>query len=100
MATLAIHLQEGFNDDTVILQINGAEVFRKEKVKTKLMLGLADDSFQTEVRPGSISLEVAVPTRNITAAIPLEADMDTYVGISIVNNRIEYKIQREPFGYM
>ena len=42
MALLHIAFQDGFTDDTVVVLINGGEVFRKEGVNTKLLLGYAD----------------------------------------------------------
>lgn len=36
MHQLGIELQEGFDDDTVIVLVNGAEVFHEEHVKTRM----------------------------------------------------------------
>jgi hypothetical protein len=36
MSLLHIALQEGFNDDTVVIRVNGSEVFHKAGVKTRL----------------------------------------------------------------
>lgn len=98
MVTLAIDFQDGFADDTVVLRVNGEEVFRKEHVSTKLLLGLAD-SFKTEVEKGPVSVEISVETRDIAETISLDVSVDTYLGVSVVNGMIEYIISDEPFGY-
>lgn len=98
MVTLSINFQDGFTDDTIVLQVNGEEVFRKEHVSTKLLLGLAD-SFKTEVETGPVRIEVNVQTKGIEKTFLLEVSSDTYIGISIVNGMIEYIVSDEPFGY-
>jgi len=98
MVTLGIDLQDGFEDDTVVMQINGEEVFRKEHVTTNLLLGLAA-SFETEVEKGPVSVEISVETRDIVETIPLDVSADTYLGVSVVNDRIEQIISDEPFVY-
>ena len=98
MATLAIDLQEGFADDTIVLRVNGDELYRQEHVTTKMVLGYAD-SFETQVETGSISVEVIVGTKDIRETISLDVSGDTYLGISIVNGEIEYIVLDEPFRY-
>lgn len=98
MVTLFIDFQDGFVDDKIVLQVNGKEVFRKEQVTTKLLLGLAD-SLKTKVDTGQVSIEIYLPKKNIKKTIALEVSADTYVGISIVDGMIEYIISDKPFGY-
>ncbi len=98
MALLAIDFQDGYKDDTIVVRINGDKVFRKEHASTKLLLGLAD-SFKTEVEKRSVSIEISIETRNIVETIPLDVSTDTYLGVSVVNGRIEYIISNKPFGY-
>ncbi len=42
MPTLQIDLQEGFDRETVAIQVDGREVFQKPDVTTKAQIGLAD----------------------------------------------------------
>ena len=99
MVTLSIDFQEGFANDTVVLHVNGDEVFRKEDVSTKLLIGKAD-ALKTTVETGQVVIEINIQTRDIAMTIPLEISADTYLGISAVNGRIEYVISDEPFGYL
>jgi hypothetical protein len=42
MVSLVVDLQDGFAGDLVVVRLNDREVFRKEDVQTKLLLGYAD----------------------------------------------------------
>ena len=98
MVTLTIDLQEGFQEDKVVLYVNGEEVYRKDQVRTKRLLGMAG-SFTTEVETGSVNVEIRVETKHLAKTIPLEISDDTYLGISIVNGVIDHIVSDEPFGY-
>lgn len=99
MTPLVVALQDGFASDLVVVRVNGQEVFRKEGVETKLLLGYAD-SFETQVPKGSVNVEVILPLRNLSETIVLEATKAVYVGISILGSRIGHRISHEPFGYL
>jgi hypothetical protein len=99
MVTLYIDFQDGFAQDTVVFKVNDKEVYHKRNVSTKLLLGKAA-SFNTKVETGTVNLEINVQRNNMVKAIPLEISADTYIGISIVNGKIEYIVSVEPFGYL
>ena len=100
MVTLTVHLHEGFDDDTVILSVNGEEVIRKEHVSYSPLLGYADVSFERQVDPGPVKLRVHLPERDQSASIELELDGDTYLGVSVVGGEIQFTPPSvEPFGY-
>jgi hypothetical protein len=98
VATLGIDLQEGFANDTVVLRVNGNEVFQGDDVTTKRLIGLAR-SLVTTVQKGAIQVEIVVPTRNTKIVIPLEVSADTYIGASIRNGKMTYIVSNQPFGY-
>jgi hypothetical protein len=98
--TLAVHLQDGFNEDTVVLTLNGEEVFRKEQITYSPLLGYADVSFEQQVNPGPIELQVQLPERGWSGSIDLEPSSDTYIGVFIANGEIQFTPpSQEPFGY-
>lgn len=96
---LAIDLQDGFDGDTVIIRIDGEERFEKAGVTTMRLTGLADDTFRTQVEPGSATVEIAVPSRNLSESFTLDIAGDTYIGVSIQNGRLQHIIRDRPFGY-
>lgn len=99
MALLHIALQEGFADDTVVIRIDGEKVFRKGNVKTRHQIGYAD-SFETIVEEGSVNIEVSLPLKNLSEAIVLQVSSATYVRVSILEDRIDYRISDRRFRYL
>jgi hypothetical protein len=97
MAQLVIALQRGFVDDLVVVRVNDQEVFRKEGVKTKLLLGYAD-SFEAQAPEGPANVEVILPTRDLAETIVLQLTKVVYLGLSIHDGRIDHRISHEPFG--
>jgi hypothetical protein len=98
MVILSIHLQDGFSNDTVLIEVNGKRVYEQKDVTTKLLLGKAD-STQTEVEIGPVHVQVEVRTQDLADTIELEVSAATYLGISVVDGEIEFMISDEPFGY-
>ena len=100
MTLLTIDLQEGFTKDFLtVIQVNSQEVFCKEDVQTKLLLGYAD-SFEVEVPKGTVIVETILPSRNLSKTMNLKISTAVYLGISIQEGNIQYRAAREPFGYL
>ncbi len=99
MGLLYIDLQEGFTDDAVVVRVNGQEVFRREKVRTRLQLGLAE-SVEVTVAEGSADIEVVVVSRNLSKTMKVQVSAETYVGVSIVEGEIDYRISDDLIGYV
>lgn len=99
MGLLYIDLQEGFTDDAVVVRVNGQEVFRQEKVRTRLQLGLAE-SVEVTVAERSADIEVVVVSRNLSKAMKVQVSAETYVGVSIVDGEIDYHISDDLIGYV
>lgn len=99
MSLLHIAFQNGFEDDLVILQIDGREVFQKEGLKTNLLLGYAD-SIEVQVPEGSVEVKLILPLKNLSEIIELKLSADAYLGLSIHNNKVDYIVSKKPFGYL
>lgn len=97
--TLRIDLQEGFAGDAVAIKLNGKRAFAKKQVSTQLLLGKAD-SFTTTIPPGPLRIDLEIKTRNLQETITLHAEHNTYIGVSIVENRLIYSLADKPYGYM
>lgn len=96
MASLYANLQDGFTDDLVVVRVNGTEAFRKEGVRTSLLLGYAD-SFHTQITGGPANVEVIVPSRNVSKKISVRKP---YLGVSILEGEIDFIERGEPFGHL
>ena len=100
MPVLHIALHEGFLDDTVEIDVNGREVFRRDGVTTRLQIGKAD-SFDTTVEGDSATVHVTLPGRNVSEKIVVpEVSSTVYLAVSIENGKVAHRISSEPFGYL
>lgn len=98
MASLVIDLQDGFSDDTVVIRVDGQEIFHKRGVNTDYALGRAD-SVKIQVPEGSVEVAVTVPSRHLSDTIVLEVSTTVYLGVSILDDGIDYRISDEMFLY-
>jgi len=95
---LKIDLQNGYSNDLVVIRVNGKEVFRKNGVTTKLLLGVAD-SIQLEVSDMLAKVDVDIPSKDLSETMSLRLSAPTYLGISVIGGQIAYMINKEPFAY-
>ena len=98
MADLRIALQDGFEGDTVVVTVNGKEVFKQEDIKTKRQIGKAA-SFEVKVEEGSANVQVSLPLKNLSETIVCKVSGEAYLGVSLVEGKIEHKVSSEPFRY-
>jgi hypothetical protein len=94
MALLHIALQEGFMGDDIVVRVQGEEVFRKEDVTTRPQIGYAD-SFDVEAEGEEVQVEVLLPLKKLSETIMVQVPPTEYVGVSIIEGRIDYRTKRE-----
>ena len=100
MQTLNIELQEGFQDDTVVVSVNGAEVMHRDHIKTRLQTGFAAATTAT-VPEGKAVIEVASSAASTTGQIEVEVLAPIWIGASVDADRVlHFKISQTPFGYV
>lgn len=101
MPLIHIAIQDGFQNDTLVVRLDGAEVYRRAGLKTRMQIGLAD-SFSFDAAPGAAELLVEIPTRNAGVTIPVEVPPvgELHVGLSVTpDGAITYQSTDEPFRY-
>ena len=98
-SVLHIALQEGFFDDTVVVRVNGDEVYRAGEVKTDFRIGLAD-SWEAPQPEGPISIEVELPEKQIPGSVDVQFVGSAWVGVSIEDGLVRFRISDRPFGYV
>lgn len=98
MITLGIDLQEGFDGDQVVIDVNGKEFFRQEKVFTKLLLGYAE-TMVFKVPQGITTIKISLPQKQLEKTIKLDLEKDAYLGISVTSTGLEYIVSDNPFFY-
>ena len=98
MISLVIDLQDGFSDDIVVIKVDNQEIFHKKGVNTDYTLGRAD-SVETKVSKGSVNVAVNVPSKSLSDTVVLEVVNKVYLGVSIIDDRIVFRISDEIFTY-
>jgi hypothetical protein len=97
---LTIEFQEGFQDDTVLLRIDGIETMRQQHVKTRLQTGYAAASAAT-VNEGRVVLEVELPVSGDSGQVVLDVRAPMWVGVNLDAGRVfRFKLSDTPFGYV
>ena len=98
MPRLHIALQEGFAGDPVSINVDGHEIYRKDSVRTRTQIGLAD-SIETTHDKGSATIEIHA--RDSAATIMPTLDGDLFLAVSLSpDGRIVHRSSAEPFRYM
>ena len=98
MATLRVDFQDGFQDDEVVVSVDGRERVRRGGLTTKRVIGLAGNE-TIDVEPGKHTLLVAVPSRGFDTHIDVNVEEAAYLGVSIMVGGIAVIVRGEPFGY-
>ena len=62
LVVLSVALEEGFEDDAVVVEVNGRKVFEQDGVSTRTQIGLAV-SFEVPIDQPDAVIEVRLPAR-------------------------------------
>ena len=99
MAILHIDLQDGFSDDTVVVRVDGREVYRGDHVSTAMLLGFAH-TFEVEVEGGRTVVDIAVPSRGWQERIAFDVTAaEVWLAVTLVRGGIVHHLSDQPFGY-
>ena len=100
MTTLQIDLQEGFEDDHVIITVDDRVVFDKSHVRTRRQISLAE-IVSLELEQPAVQVKVSLPQRNLSASIhvPLDAPAHLFANITRDQQQILLQASSEPGRY-
>ena len=99
MRELTIDLQNGFEDDTVLIKMNGAEVFQATSVSTRYQIGLAR-SVKLDAGEARSAIEIILPDRALSKSVELDTSSPVYLGVSLTPEReITHRTSSGPFLY-
>jgi len=88
MAVLTVIMKRGFDDDRVVVSVDGRVVFDREHVRLRRQINRCA-AFDCEVAPGAVEVEVQVPDRGLTAHRRVHVADRTTVLASIDESRLE-----------
>lgn len=98
MATLTVDLQDGFEGDEVVIAIDGREVFRKQGVKTRHQIGLAE-RVPIEVDSRQCRLQVSLPERSLQRELLVDTAAGPILAVSLIGGQIDIRPMTMP-GYL
>jgi hypothetical protein len=88
-APMHIHLalQDGFDDDEVVVRVEGSEAYHGERVTTRTQISHAAD-MQLDVPDRQFGLEIDVPTRGVRESVEIDPRTHPNVTISLRDGRL------------
>jgi hypothetical protein len=99
VGVLNVALEEGFEQDAVVVVVNGEQVFDSSDVSTRMQIGLAD-SFEVPIEEEAAIVEVTVPSQGVTGRYETLVTDQMHVGVSLQEGEIVFRTSKEPFGYL
>jgi len=96
---LHVDLQDGFEDEPVLVHVDGEPAYRNETVRTDYRISRAA-SFEQAVTADTALVEVSLPRRGLSDSRQVDVSHTPYLGISILDGAIRWRHSPVPFGYM
>ncbi len=96
---LHVDLQEGFENDAVLLRLDDRTIYEQTGVSTDMRTNRAD-AVEVPLVAGSSTLSVSLPDRDIAGSIVLALSDSLHVGISIQEGSVKFTVSDQPFGYL
>jgi hypothetical protein len=100
LASVVLAFEDGFLNDTIAVSVNGKQVYFKQKVTTKRVIGLASSVNINCIQEGTVTIDIEVPSRKISKHFSLDLSHNLYLAISIQDSKLVHRISDEPLGYM
>jgi hypothetical protein len=98
-AMLHVALQEGFDNDNVVIRLNDEPIYESAGVTTDLRIGRAD-AVDVPLMEGRLRLSVSLPDRNMSGSVVVQGTDAVYVGVSVEGDTVEFTVSDQPFGYL
>lgn len=91
-----LHLQEGFAGETVVIEVDGAEIARVE-ARTRMQIGLAHIE-KLRLKPGQ-TVAVRLPGLNLSAGHRVTAGRP-FIQVTLENGTLRIKATETTPGYL
>jgi hypothetical protein len=88
MAVLTVIMKRGFEDDRVVVSVDGQVAFDREHVRLRRQIGRAA-AFDYEVHPGTVEVEIQLPERGLAAQRRVRVQDHTTVLASIDEGQLD-----------
>ena len=95
MAVVHLYLTDGFNDDRVVVSVDGRKVFDGGGITTKKLLGLAKQLGPVAVAGDTARLEIELPEKGLSVTISADLSKGSHVPIAIENGQFTHSIEKQ-----
>ncbi len=99
MPELSIHLRETFNDDALVIRVNGVERRRLDGVTTRLLLGYAEIVGE-ELAEGPNLVEIELQSKGRSASVQIDGSQDAHLEVWYAGGVLTLRIPPEPPAYL
>ena len=96
---LHVALQEGFDNDNVLMRLNDDPIYESAGVTTDLRIGRAD-AVEVPLSEGRLQLIISLPDRDLSGSVVVQGTDAVYVGVSVEGDAVEFTVSDQPFGYL
>ena len=96
---LHVALQEGFDNDNVMMRLNDEPIYDSAGVTTDLRISRAD-AVEVPLGEGRLRLSVSLPDRDLSGSLVIQGTNTIYIGVSVQSDTVEFTVSDRPFGYM
>lgn len=99
MVELHIALEEGFEGDAVVVQVDGRQVLRDADVRTRHQIGLAT-TVDVTADADSTDVTLSLVDRDLSRTVSIDTRRDVWCGWSVTHDgRIEHRVSGAPLRY-
>jgi hypothetical protein len=96
---MQIHLQDGFNGESVVIRVDGREVFRDPNVASKRLTGTAGH-VAVQVASGDATVEIELKNTGLKHKVHVPRADATHLTFFVDQGKLKHAISSEPFGSM
>jgi len=94
MPSLNLYLTDGFDNDQVVVRVDGRKVFEADGVTTRKLLGLAKQLDPVPVAGNTARLDIELPKKGLSATISADLTQGSHVPVAIENGRLTHSVHK------
>jgi hypothetical protein len=98
MASLAVALESGFDDDHVLVKVSDRLVLDERHVSTRYQIGLAR-MLEVPVTADNVRIEVRLPSRGLTGETVVHMSRSTGLRVSVESGEVVFSPTDTPLYY-
>ena len=100
MNRLHLYYEDGFDNDSVVVQVDGQEVARRTDLKSSLVTALAASEDVSVEASAPAAIRVSVTTRDLSESVSLDLAAQPHLAIAVRDGKLVLRASGEPFFYM